>query len=199
MNMRVPPTSRSASKPVQGGCPRCRLERGRYGFVGVGPSRREQQSLRDTWPASLRRGLTRAATLLAVLVAPALLSAFAQPFALESWSIDGGGGTSAGGGFSVSGTIGQPDAGTLSGGGFGLVGGFPGFHVVPAGPMTVALQILADGRVHVTWPGAEAAWQLEAASRLGSSPDWQTVTAPGATSYTAPATGPARFFRLRRQ
>lgn len=138
-------------------------------------------------------------TLAGLLAASGCVPGLTQPFALESWSIDGGGGTSAGGGFSVSGTIGQPDAGTLSGGGFGLVGGFPGFHVVPAGPMTVALQILADGRVHVTWPGAEAAWQLEAASRLGSSPDWQTVTAPGATSYTAPATGPARFFRLRRQ
>ncbi|HRQ75127.1 MAG TPA: hypothetical protein PK098_04330 [Phycisphaerales bacterium] len=42
-----------------------------------------------------------------------------------SWhTIDGGGGTSVGGGFAVSGTIGQPDAGVMAGGGFQLTGGF---------------------------------------------------------------------------
>ncbi len=42
-----------------------------------------------------------------------------------SWhTVDGGGGTSTGGKFVVRGTIGQPDAGTLSGGGFELRGGF---------------------------------------------------------------------------
>ncbi len=40
------------------------------------------------------------------------------------YTIDGGGGTSSGGGFTLSGTIGQPDAGTLSGGTFTLKGGF---------------------------------------------------------------------------
>jgi hypothetical protein len=43
-----------------------------------------------------------------------------------SWhTIDGGGGTSGGGGYELSGTIGQPDAGgTLTGGSFEVVGGF---------------------------------------------------------------------------
>ncbi len=42
-----------------------------------------------------------------------------------SWhTVDGGGGTGTGGKFVVRGTIGQPDAGTLSGGGFELRGGF---------------------------------------------------------------------------
>ncbi|MCH8825266.1 MAG: hypothetical protein IH984_17355 [Planctomycetes bacterium] len=43
-----------------------------------------------------------------------------------SWhTIDGGGGTSAGGGFELSGTIGQHDAGqTMTGGSFALTGGF---------------------------------------------------------------------------
>ncbi|MCL5264889.1 MAG: hypothetical protein M1343_06825 [Chloroflexi bacterium] len=43
---------------------------------------------------------------------------------LSRSTVDGGGGTSSGGGFTVGGTIGQPDAGTLSGGGFTLAGGF---------------------------------------------------------------------------
>jgi hypothetical protein len=46
-------------------------------------------------------------------------------FAVPWFSIDGGGGTtSTGGVFSVTGTVGQPDAGRLSGGSFALVGGF---------------------------------------------------------------------------
>ena len=51
-----------------------------------------------------------------------------------SWdSIDGGGGTSSGGVYELSGTIGQPDAGVvMTGGSYGLIGGFwPG-----AGPIT---------------------------------------------------------------
>ena len=59
---------------------------------------------------------------LAVLVAPTV--AVAQPFSIDWYTIDGGGGTSSGGGFTLSGTIGQPDAGVLSGGGFTLTGGF---------------------------------------------------------------------------
>ena len=43
-----------------------------------------------------------------------------------TWStVDGGGYTwSEGGGYSLGGTIGQPDAGVLSGGGYTLAGGF---------------------------------------------------------------------------
>jgi hypothetical protein len=42
------------------------------------------------------------------------------------FTIDGGGGDSEGGGYSLSGTIGQPDAGVLTGGGYTLNGGFWG-------------------------------------------------------------------------
>jgi hypothetical protein len=48
---------------------------------------------------------------------------WAQP-AIPWYTIDGGGGTSAGGSFTLSGTIGQPDVATMSGGSFTLVGGF---------------------------------------------------------------------------
>jgi len=45
------------------------------------------------------------------------------------WStIDGGGGSAAGGSFSLSGTIGQPDAGNLLGGAFTLLGGYWDFR-----------------------------------------------------------------------
>ena len=68
----------------------------------------------------------------AVLAAVALLLAFAPVTALDGpevkWhTVDGGGGTLVGaGGFSLSGTTGQPDAGLLTGGGYSLAGGFWG-------------------------------------------------------------------------
>jgi hypothetical protein len=48
----------------------------------------------------------------------------AQSFAVTWWSVDGGGGTSSGGSFALSGTIGQADAGVLSGGAYTLTVGF---------------------------------------------------------------------------
>ncbi|MEZ5065870.1 MAG: T9SS type A sorting domain-containing protein [bacterium] len=53
--------------------------------------------------------------------APATVSA---QFVLRAFTIDGGGGQSAGGTFALHGTIGQPDAGVLSGSTFVLAGGF---------------------------------------------------------------------------
>lgn len=48
-------------------------------------------------------------------------------YTLDWWTVDGGGTTfSAGGSYSLGGTIGQPDAGTSSGGTYTLVGGFWG-------------------------------------------------------------------------
>ncbi len=52
-------------------------------------------------------------------------AAAAQPFEIPSYTIDGGGGTSVGGLYSLSGTIGQPDAHpAMAGGAFELSGGF---------------------------------------------------------------------------
>jgi len=61
-------------------------------------------------------------------------SACAQPYSVDWYKISGGGGTSTGGVHSVSGTIGQPDAGgPLTGGGYSFTGGVwapirPSFH-----------------------------------------------------------------------
>ena len=48
----------------------------------------------------------------------------ADEFAIPWHTIDAGGGVVAGGDFMISGTIGQPDAGTCTGGAFTLTGGF---------------------------------------------------------------------------
>lgn len=45
-------------------------------------------------------------------------------FDIPWFTIDGGGGSSTGGVFALEGTIGQPDAGSMSGGAYTLSGGF---------------------------------------------------------------------------
>ncbi len=52
---------------------------------------------------------------------------------LSWWTVDGGGGTASGGSYPLVGTIGQPDAGTLTGGDYTLGGGFWGSGVAAAG------------------------------------------------------------------
>jgi hypothetical protein len=80
----------------------------------------------------------------ALLVASAG-SAFGQ-FDVSWWTVDGGGNGSTGGGFEVTGTIGQADAGgTMTGGGFELTGGFwPGV----AAPAVLAGDVNCDGLVN---------------------------------------------------
>lgn len=43
---------------------------------------------------------------------------------LSWWTVDGGGGESSGDDYALAGTVGQPDAATLTGGDYSLVGGF---------------------------------------------------------------------------
>lgn len=66
-----------------------------------------------------------------VLLGLATATVMGQEFELSRHTIDGGGVIqSTGGEFELSGTIGQPDAGVLTGGGFQLTGGF-WFEVAP--------------------------------------------------------------------
>ncbi len=65
-------------------------------------------------------------TLFVVLLSTSLIARASVPgYTLDWWTVDGGGTTSAaGGGYSLGGTAGQPDAGTLNGSGYTLEGGF---------------------------------------------------------------------------
>ena len=72
---------------------------------------------------------TRFFLALAALLLLVAGAAWAQTagYDLSWWTVDGGGATAlAGGGYSLGGTAGQPDAGQLSGGGYTLGGGFWG-------------------------------------------------------------------------
>ncbi|MCA9286011.1 MAG: hypothetical protein KDA22_12380 [Phycisphaerales bacterium] len=101
----------------------------------------------------MTRSVARARTALglaALLAASATVAAPIGPGFDLSWhTVDGGGGTfSVGGGFTLGGTIGQPDAGpVMTGGAFTLVGGFWSLAASGAGiPCTGDLN--GDGQVN---------------------------------------------------
>jgi hypothetical protein len=67
-----------------------------------------------------------------VVVGPVLASSDGQ-YEIPWWTVDGGGNTlNAGGGYSLSGTAGQPDAGVLEDNGYTLAGGLWGGAGLPA-------------------------------------------------------------------
>jgi hypothetical protein len=96
---------------------------------------------------------------------------FAQSYSIPWSKISGGGGTSTGGGFTLSGTIGQQDAGArLTGGGFSLVGGYwSGLGLVQT-PEAPFLTILLSGSnaVKVCWPHPSTGWVLQQNADLNS-------------------------------
>jgi hypothetical protein len=79
-----------------------------------------------------------------MLLLPLGLVALAQGgYELSWWTVDGGGQMySIGGGYELGGTIGQPDAGVLTGGGYTLGGGFWRGGVVILPPFRVYLPIV---------------------------------------------------------
>src|SRR6059036_1881225 len=96
----------------------------------------------------------------AILLAGLILSitaaaAQAQSYTIDWFTIDGGGGTSTGGVYSVSGTIGQPDAGpAMSGGNYSLTGGFWSLLSVAQTPGAPLLNIFrtSTNTAVVSWP-----------------------------------------------
>lgn len=66
-------------------------------------------------------------------------------YALNWWTVDGGGGVSSGGNFDIQGTAGQPDAGVMNGGNFTVEGGFwGGDTVIPPANMPVFLPLMQN-------------------------------------------------------
>ncbi|MFW6184475.1 MAG: hypothetical protein ACOC8X_11815 [Chloroflexota bacterium] len=62
--------------------------------------------------------------LAALLLAGGAFSQASSGYRINWWTVDGGGGSSSAGQLSLSGTVGQADAGILSGGMYELHGGF---------------------------------------------------------------------------
>ena len=126
----------------------------------------------------------------------------AQNFTIDWFTIDGGGGTSTGGIYSVSGTIGQPDAGTMSGGTYSLVGGFWGVISAVQTPGAPFLSIERQpGAVRVYWLKPASGFVLD--QSLSVTGTWSQVSFPYTTNAADisisvnPPTGD-KFYRLRK-
>jgi len=135
-----------------------------------------------------------------LLLAVATLQA--QNYSIDWFTIDGGGGTSTGGVYAVSGTIGQPDAGHMSGGTYTLDGGFWGIIAAVQTPGAPLLTITAttSNAVVVSWPYPSTGFLLEQNPVLGSA-SWTTnssLPVQVGQTWQVLVTPPAgnRFFRL---
>jgi hypothetical protein len=127
----------------------------------------------------------------------------AQPFTVDWFTVDGGGGNSAGGVYSLSGTIGQPDAGAMSGGGFALTGGFWSLYDTGSASPSLVLAIRRAGNSAVlSWPLSVTGFTLEYTTQLGSGV-WTTegsavVDTGTEHTVTVPADSGRRFYRLKK-
>ena len=140
--------------------------------------------------------------LLALVLGAGLASA--QPYAVSWFKIAGGGGTSTGGVFTVSGTIGQPEAGNaMTTGPYAVTGGFwPGVNLVqtPGAPLLNVEQIIG-GSVRIFWLRPATGFVLDQSPTVTGA--WSQVSFPYTTnatdiSITVPAPAGNKFYRLRK-
>jgi hypothetical protein len=140
--------------------------------------------------------------LLLIVLLLASSAAYAQSYSIDWHKISGGAGTSTGGVYSVSGTIGQPDAsGALTGGSFSVMGGFWSLIAVVQTPGAPLLTITRSGaNVIVSWPSPSTGFLLQQNTNLATT-NWTSFPGPvgddGTTkrATNSPATG-NKFFRL---
>jgi hypothetical protein len=125
-----------------------------------------------------------------------------QSYAIDWFTVDGGGGTSTGGVYSVSGTIGQHDAsGPVSGGNYSLTGGFWSLFAVPTpgGPL-LSIRLTTPDTVAVFWPSPAPGWNLQQNTNVNTT-NWTTITTQplddgtNKTYIVNPPIG-TRFYRL---
>lgn len=136
----------------------------------------------------------------------AVLRGSAQNYSIDWYTIDGGGGTSTGSVYSVSGTIGQPDAGHMSGGNFSLDGGFWGLIAAVPTPGAPLLTIsrTTTNTVLVSWPSASTTYSLQVNTNGIGTVNWSNVVSTPLDDGTTksvlvnPPLG-NRFYRLLKQ
>jgi hypothetical protein len=126
----------------------------------------------------------------------------AQSYSIDWYKIAGGGGTSTGGTYAVSGTIGQPDAsGAMSGGNYSVTGGFWSLIQVVQTPGAPTLYISHAGNVVTLYWQDVTGWNLHQSGNLTTPiASWSASGSPtltGGTNYLSltNVTG-NQFFKL---
>jgi hypothetical protein len=128
--------------------------------------------------------------------------AWGQSYSIDWYKIAGGGGTSTGGVYAVSGTIGQHDAGgAMPGGSYSLTGGFWSLISVvqTTGAPTLCIS-QSGGTVTVYWQ-AVSGWSLQQNNDLSLPVGWSASSGvvDDGTNKSLTITAPAGnlFFRLQ--
>ena len=113
-------------------------------------------------------------------------TASAQSYSIDWYKIAGGGGTSTGGTYSVSGTIGQHDAsGAMTGGNYSVTGGFWALIQVVQTPGAPTLYISHSGNVVTVYWQNVAGWNLHQDGNLTVPiASWPASSAPTLTNGT---------------
>ncbi|EEF62874.1 hypothetical protein [Pedosphaera parvula] len=129
--------------------------------------------------------------------------ASAQSYNMDWFTVDGGGGTSSGGAFSINGTVGQPDAGVLSGGGYTVEGGYwSGVSIIQNTNAPILNIRLAGSNAILSWPVGISGFSLEETGAPDSglwSPTSQAVLDTDTThTVTVPAVNIIKCYRLKK-
>jgi len=138
--------------------------------------------------------------ILSLLLLPGI--GLAQSYSIDWYKVAGGGGTSTNGQYSLSGTIGQPDAsGAMTGGNYSLTGGFWALINVVQTPGAPTLYVSRAGNVVTIYWQNVTGWNLHQSSTVTTPVgSWSASSAPTLTSGTnfLSITNPAGnlFFRL---
>ena len=125
---------------------------------------------------------------------------FAQPFSLDWSTIDGGGGTSTNSQYSLSGTIGQPDAGTtLTNGQYSVTGGFWALPQAVQTPGAPLLNIAAagPGQAQISWEPDTPGFVLQETLSLAPT-NWVNSASGTNNPVIVPAATPTKFYRLNK-
>jgi hypothetical protein len=122
-------------------------------------------------------------------------------YSIDWFTIDGGGGTSTGGVYSVSGTIGQPDAGApMTNGQYSVTGGFWALPtaVQVTGAPTLTIAAAAPGTASISWTPNTPGFVLQESWSLAPA-NWTNSLSAATNPIVVPATLPAKFYRLIKQ
>jgi hypothetical protein len=126
------------------------------------------------------------------------LALIGQSYSIDWSTIDGGGGTSTGGVYTVSGTIGQPDAGgPLTNGQYSVTGGFWALPVAVQVTNAPTLKIVpaTPGWATVSWVPNTPGFVLQETASLAPT-NWVNSASGAANPVVVPAVQPTKFYRL---
>jgi hypothetical protein len=130
------------------------------------------------------------------LTIPALV--VAQSYQINWYKVAGGGGTSTGGVYTLSGTIGQPEGGSaMSGGNYSVTGGFWSLYAVQTPGAPTLLITYASNQAIVSWPPSVTGWTLQTNNNLAMGA-WGNYTGPISNNRVTTSTPAGNlFFRLK--